>query len=92
MKRTIHSVADLGIVLRAVRKSSGVRLDDFAAMARVSKQFATDVERGKPTVQMGRVLLLLQELGVTLQVDVPEAAAPLLEKLEARRRSHEEEA
>jgi transcriptional regulator with XRE-family HTH domain len=34
-------------VLRAVRKSSGIRIDDLAGMVGVSKQFASDVENGK---------------------------------------------
>ena len=74
MQIHIHSSAELGLVLRAVRRSSKVRLDDFAATAGVSKQFATDVEYGKPTVQLGLVLKLLAELGVPLVLDIPQAA------------------
>lgn len=74
MQITIHSVADLGLALRAVRRSSKVRLDDLAGMARVSKQFASDVEHGKPTVQLGLVLKLLSELGVPIKLDVPKEA------------------
>jgi transcriptional regulator with XRE-family HTH domain len=74
MQITIHSVADLGLVVRSVRRTSDVRLDDLAATAGVSKQFAADVEHGKPTVQLGRVLKLLSELGVLFIVDVPREA------------------
>lgn len=74
MQITIHSVADLGLALRAVRRSSKVRLDDLAGTARVSKQFVSDVEHGKPTVQLGLVLKLLSELGVPLSLDVPNEA------------------
>jgi predicted transcriptional regulator len=68
------SPADLGFALRAVRQTSKVRLDDMALSAGVSKQFAQDVEYGKPTVQLGRVIQLLGELGLTLSVDVPTEA------------------
>ena len=74
MQITIHSVSDLGLALRAVRHSSKVRLDDLAGMAGVSKQFASEVEHGKPTVQLGLVLKLLSELGVPLMLDVPKEA------------------
>lgn len=74
MQLSIHSVTDLGLALRAARRSSKVRLDDLAATAGVSKQFASDVEHGKPTVQLGLVLKLLSELGVPLMVDIPEEA------------------
>ncbi|HEX2825144.1 MAG TPA: helix-turn-helix domain-containing protein [Burkholderiales bacterium] len=87
MKQSIHSVADLGIVLRAVRKASRVRQDDLAATAGVSKQFTADVERGKPTVQMGLVFKLLKEMGIGLSVDIPDAVAPVLHKLQSKQRS-----
>lgn len=74
MRIPIETAADLGLVLRAVRKSSKVRLDDLAVIVGVSKQFASDVERGKATVQLGRTLQLLAELGVRLQVELPESA------------------
>lgn len=78
MKIPIRSPEDLGLVIRAVRKSSRVRQDDLAALARVSKQFATDVERGKATAQIGLVLRLLAEIGIALNADIPDSAAPEL--------------
>jgi transcriptional regulator with XRE-family HTH domain len=74
MQITIQSVADLGLALRAVRKSAKVRLDDLADIAGVSKQFVSDVEYGKQTVQFGLVLSLLAEMGLSLTVDIPPSA------------------
>jgi transcriptional regulator with XRE-family HTH domain len=74
MQIIIRSVEDLGLVVRSVRRSSKVRLDDLAATAGVSKQFASDVEHGKPTVQLGLVLKMLAELGVPLKLDIPQDA------------------
>jgi len=85
MKKTIATPEDLGLMIRAVRKSTNVRQDDLSAVAGVSRQFAIDVERGKPTAQVGRVLLLLQELGITLTADIPDEAAQMLEKLRKKR-------
>jgi len=85
MKKTIDSPEDLGLLIRAVRKSSRVRQDDLSAMAGVSRQFAIDVERGKPTAQFGRVLLLLKELGIALTADIPDEAAEVLDKLRRKR-------
>lgn len=81
MKHLIHSSTDLALVVRAVRKSVGVRQDDLAGAVGVSRQFAVDVEKGKPTVQFGKVLQLLEELGVVLSVDLPEDASRALETL-----------
>ncbi len=85
MKHAIQSAEELGRVIRAVRKSSQVRQDDLAAVVGVSRQFTVDVEKGKPTVQLGRVLRLLQELGIELSVDIPLAASNELEQLALRR-------
>jgi transcriptional regulator with XRE-family HTH domain len=64
-----------------VRRSSHVRIDDLAATTGVSKQFTSDVEHGKPTTQFGLVIKLLAELGVPLEVDIPEEAARALAAL-----------
>ena len=85
MKHTIQSAEELGLVIRAVRKSTQVRQDDLAAMVGVSRQFTVDVEKGKPTVQLARVLRLLKELGIELSVDIPSAASKELERLTRRR-------
>lgn len=81
MKLTIRSVAELGRALRAVRRSSGVRIDDMAATAGVSKQFASDVELGKPTVQFDRVIKLLHEMGISVSIDIPAQAQEELLRL-----------
>jgi transcriptional regulator with XRE-family HTH domain len=85
MRLRVTSVADLGLALRAARKGQRIRLDDLAATAGVSKQFASDVEHGKPTVQLGLVLKLLDELGLALLVDLPAEAEPALQALDAMR-------
>lgn len=84
MKHTIRSSQDLGMIVRAVRKSAGIRQDDMAAVAQLSKQFAADVEHGKPTAQIGRVLRLLDSLGIEITVGIPESAEPRLRQYRLR--------
>ena len=67
----ISSPQQLGLLIRATRKSQKIRLDDLAGSAGVGHVFAREVERGKPTVQLGRVMKLLGELGIELKADVP---------------------
>lgn len=81
MRITIQSSHDLGRVVRAVRQHSKVRLDDLAATAGVSKQFTTDVEHGKSTVRFGLVLKLLSELGIPLELSIPDDAAKSVDSL-----------
>lgn len=87
MKHPIRTPEDLGLIIRAVRKSTAVRQDDLAGAAHVSRQFAVNVEKGKPTVQIGLVFKLLEELGIGLHADIPEAASQALSVLKVRRDS-----
>jgi transcriptional regulator with XRE-family HTH domain len=84
MRVEIASPAELGLVVRAARRAQGLRLDDVAAFAGVGYVFAGDVEHGKETVQLGRVLKLLKQLGLEVVIDAPDAAAGELAALRAR--------
>lgn len=89
----LTSVRDAGVAIRTLRKRAGIRIDDFALIAGVSKQFMTDLENGKPTVQMGKVLGLLQRMAVSVSLDLSDDAADLYnEELEkaTRRRTQKE--
>ena len=80
----ISTVAELGMLVRATRKSQGVRLDDAAGSAGVGPVFAGEFERGKGSVQLDLVLKLLEEVGLQLKVDVPETTLPALRALQAK--------
>ena len=84
MKYPIHTTEDLGLIIRAVRKNARVRRDDLAASLKLSQQFAFDAERGKPTIQFGRLLRILKELGIALNVEVPDEVAGILSALKVR--------
>lgn len=79
MQQQIHSVYDIGSIVRAARKDSKVRIDDLAAVVGLSKQFVNDLELGKDGVQMGKVLQVLGELGLYLYVDAPKSTFEQLE-------------
>lgn len=76
MHTTIRSTKALGEVIRQQRKRQGLRQADLAAMVGASHVFLGDVEKGKPTVQWGRVLQLLDELGLRLSVEIPDDSTP----------------
>lgn len=77
----IPSPQALGLLIRATRKTQKLRMDDLAGSASVGPVFVREVERGKETVQLGRVMQLLSELGITLKADLPDDALPALEGL-----------
>ncbi|MBD9484069.1 helix-turn-helix transcriptional regulator [Pseudomonas sp. PDM14] len=68
----IDNTADLGALARSLRRQQGIRQDDLAAIIGASHVFLRDVELGKETVQLGKVLRLLDELGVRLLLQVPD--------------------
>jgi hypothetical protein len=81
IKIPITAVSELGHVIRATRKANNIRLDDAASMAGLGPVFVGDAEYGKETVQMGRVLQLMKELGLKRMVEIPESTEPYLQKL-----------
>lgn len=89
MKIPCTTVEDAGVVIRALRKHNRMRIDDFALTAKVSKQYMTDLEGGKATVGMGRVLSLLKAMGVRVVLEVPDAyeAAVVAEQERHRRKA-----
>lgn len=70
----LTSVQSAGVAIRTMRKRAGIRIDDFALIAGVSKQFLTDLENGKDTVRMGMVLSLLQRMAVHVNLDLSDDA------------------
>ena len=71
----ITSPKTLGQVVRNVRKDQSLRQDDAAGSVGVSENFLGKLERGGDTVQLGKALQVLSELGIVLYADVTESAA-----------------
>ncbi|WP_296220928.1 helix-turn-helix domain-containing protein [Pseudomonas sp. UBA2684] len=72
MNIQIDTVETLGLVIRASRKAMAMRQDDAAGLIGISENFLGKVERGGESVQWGKLFQVLQELGLTLTVEVPE--------------------
>lgn len=61
----------IGDTIREARVAQGLRQDELAAAAGVGVRFLVELERGKPTVRLGKVLAVLDALGCRLQISVP---------------------
>lgn len=64
----VRSSADLGAVIRDRRKQLALTQLDLAGLANSGNRFVVEVENGKPTVQLQKVLDLVQLLGLELVV------------------------
>jgi len=80
MKLPIKSADALGKVIRATRKSQGLRQDDAAGASGVSESFLGKVESGNTSVTWGMLFQVLSDLGIELSVDITEAAEQRLEQ------------
>ncbi len=67
----IQSPQDLGAFIRQVRRQSGTRQDDLAAMIGVSHVTLGQIERGHVGAAIGTVLAALAELGIRVHLDIP---------------------
>lgn len=61
----------LGNLVRDARRAQGLRQDQLAAAAGVGVRFLVELERGKPTVRLAKVLAVLDALGCRLDVVAP---------------------
>ena len=67
-------IKEIGVVVREARLAQGLRQDQLAAAAGVGLRFLVELERGKPTVRLAKVLAVLAALGCRLQVTPPPAS------------------
>lgn len=67
----ISSVVELGKIIRAVRKESGLTQRDAAALCNVSLPFLNSLEQGKATAQIGKVLSVCSRFGIEVRLRSP---------------------
>lgn len=83
MKLVVSDPIELANAIRAVRKNTGVRLDDMAAAVGVSKQTITNLEAGR--CKLSTALDVLRQLGLELCVDLPDSSVPSYMRLRSQR-------
>lgn len=66
--------AAIGRMIRDERKRAGLRQDELAAASGVGLRFLVELERGKPTAQIGKILAVLAALGCEVQIRRPDGS------------------
>ena len=61
----------LGQIVRRERKAQKLKQAELAAVSGVGIRFIVDLEAGKPTVQLGKVLQVISTLGCDVQITLP---------------------
>ena len=68
--------AEIGHIVRAARRAQGLRQDQLAGAAGVGVRFLSELERGKPTVRLEKVLAVLDALGCRISIEMPPGLEP----------------
>lgn len=68
---SITSANDIGAILRLLHKETGLTQRDMAGLCNVSLPFLNQVEHGKPTAQIGKVLEVCRRHGIEVVFHLP---------------------
>lgn len=71
----IQDTVQLGAEIRAARRRLKVTQKDLAMTSGTGLRFVIDLERGKPTCQIGKILQVLQALGLRVELTGSAATA-----------------
>jgi y4mF family transcriptional regulator len=69
------TLEEIGRTIKRVRKAQGMKQVELAGYANVGVRFVIELESGKPTIQMGKAIKVLETLGCRILV-VPPPASP----------------
>jgi HTH-type transcriptional regulator/antitoxin HipB len=72
-RSTIASAAELGRIVRARRLEQGLTQTGLGELALVGPRFVGELERGKPSLHLDKVLAVLIVLGIAVSLEYPEA-------------------
>lgn len=64
----IIGTEDLGRCVRAQRKAQGATQAEFASLCGVGIRFISELENGKPTMELGKVMQVLKCLGLEVSI------------------------
>lgn len=73
MSRPISTIRDVAAAVRGRRQTLGLTQADVARRARVSRQWISEFESGKPTAELALVIRLLDALGLYFSLESRDA-------------------
>ena len=68
MQKNIFDNKDLGLLIRKARKKQGLTQADLAGISGLGTRFIGEVENGKSTAHIGKVIQLASSLGLVISV------------------------
>jgi len=58
----------IGLAIRMAREDANLTQQEFADKAKVSRKWLSEIENGKSTAQLGKVLRVMSDLGLDLEL------------------------
>ena len=68
MEKVIHTPKDLGELAEKTRTELGLRQSDIHSHSKLTTRFIGEVEHGKETAQIGKVMKMLESIGLELVI------------------------
>lgn len=65
----LNSVKDLATLVKQQRKKMGMTQSEASALCNVGTRFLSDLENGKPTLQIDKVLSVAKLFGLKISVE-----------------------
>lgn len=63
-----QEIENLGYKIRDERKARGLTQSQLATLAHVSLNFVSQLESGKPTVRLDKILVVMKILGLEIKI------------------------
>lgn len=65
-KGKLRTAAEIGTLVRETRKAQGISQEQLAGVANTGVRFVSDLENGKPSIQVDKMIQVLEALGLGL--------------------------
>jgi len=68
-KIQVQNAVEIGKILRKVRKNKNMTQETIAGLSNMGNRFIVDLEAGKPTMQIDKILKVLQRIGIKVNLE-----------------------
>lgn len=65
----VSSAQDIGKLVKVKRKQDGLTQTELAELCQVGTRFLSELENGKPSLHLDKVMLVLQNLGLQVSIE-----------------------
>lgn len=67
----VSTISEISRIITETRISQNLLASELASLSGVSTSFLSDLENGKETLQIGKVLAVISQLGISIEATPP---------------------